>query len=348
MTAKPRKRALWFRAVNGGSLHSWVLRFALACAAAGCTTEYSEDPKQTPNPCNPTFEPLKGEQNTLGFAHDRGAIICAFGCGLSEPLAERAVSRIAVYGDSNLPAITVSSDTPSVAEFAVEKGRIAVTTHAPGTARLEVRDASGALVDAVPVVVKAVSAIETREDLTLMFGGVAYVDVDLKDELGCRMLGIGGVDYALAGGITEKEVTLADALASLLLGIFESGADEGFDLKAVAPGSGRLRISAPSGAVTELPVNVVDETAVAAVSLTAPKQPLKVGSSHSVKAQAKTDAGLAVESPKCAWELLPTTGAPEIASTGRDTLSVKASGPASATVRCSIGSATDELSLSFE
>jgi hypothetical protein len=163
---------------------------AILLATAGCYTTYSDggDPMD-PSPCSASFDPQPGELGVLRFAHDRVALVCAFGCGLGEPLAEESVSRIAVYADGEVPPVSASSDNPAVAEFAVSEEGIAVTTHAPGTARLELRDASGALVDAVAVVVKPISAIEARDDLAIMVGGSTYVDVTLQDELGCTCWG---------------------------------------------------------------------------------------------------------------------------------------------------------------
>ncbi len=317
---------------------------AFLLLTAGCTTTYSDggEPLE-PSPCPESFDPMPGELGRVQFAHDRGALICIFGCGLGEPLAEAAVSRIAVYADEPLPPITVASDAPGVAEFAIVDDRIEVTTHAPGTARLELRDEAGALVDAVAVVVKPVTSIETREDLVVMVGGSTYVGVELKDELGCPVLGVGGVAYELSGGISAQQATLVDAITDFLFGFLDSSADEGFSLDAVSVGAGSLRITAPSGATRDLPVAVVGPESVATITLSPPGEPFERGDSQPITAAAFTADDRVIDSPACAWSLTATSGAPTITSEGRDSVYVMAPSTASATITCAIGAAAGSL-----
>jgi hypothetical protein len=161
------------------------------------------------------------------------------------------------------------------------------------------------------------------------------------------MLGMGGVDYALSGGITESQATFEDALASFLFGQFESAADEGFSVDAAGVGTGQLVIAAPSGALAEIPVAIVDASAVATITLTA-TLPVAVGNSQPVTAHALTSDERTIESPACGWTLTPTSGAPEIVSEGRESAYVLAQTPAAATIRCGIGAAAGELALTFE
>jgi hypothetical protein len=314
----------------------------------GCTTTYSDENRPLePDACPDSLEPARGELGVLRFAHDRGAIACTFGCGLGEPLAEGSVSRIAVYADEELPPVSVTSDNPDVATFDVAEGGIEVTAGVPGSARLEVRNEGGEVIDAVAITVKPVASIETRDDLAVMIDGSAYVEVDLKDELGCPVLGIGGVTYAFSSGISEQEATLEDALADFLFGFLVGATDEGFHLDAVAVGSGAIRITAQSGAAAELPVDVVDASSITSVSLSPFSSPMQIDNSQPVTASAMMSGSRRVESPACTWAFTPTSGAPEITSELRDVLYVQAPDAASATVSCTIGSAASEIEITW-
>jgi hypothetical protein len=71
---------------------------------------------------------------------------------------------------------------PSVAEFDLTaNGKIEVVTHASGEVRLEVRDPTDLLIDALPIVVKPVSTIESTPDsgTTLMLGGTQSTEIHL-------------------------------------------------------------------------------------------------------------------------------------------------------------------------
>jgi hypothetical protein len=162
------------------------------------------------------------------------------------------------------------------------------------------------------------------------------------------MLGIGGVTYTLSGGITESEATIADAITDLLFGFLEGATDEGFRVDAVSVGSGRLTLAAPSGATKDIPVDVVDASSVARVTLTSPDLPLKVATGQPIDAAAFMSDDRVIESPLCAWTLTPTSGSPLITDEGRDSLYVTADAAAAATVACVVGSANASLDVTWE
>jgi hypothetical protein len=335
-----------------GMLGIKYVAIAIALSLVGCNTtyEHEESPYQN-SKCPASVEPTPGELGVLSFAHDRGDLICLFGCGAREPLAARSKSRLVVYSasKSEIPPVTVESSDPAVASFDITKsGRIAVTSGNPGTARLEIKDASGTLIDALPVVVKNVSSIHTEYDdgMAIMIGGGTSVNVDLKDENDCPMLGLGGVDYALSGGIAQGQVTLAELLLDFVFQQFISSADESFTLTADALGAGTIQISAPGGASSTVPVEVVDASGVATVTVHADGD-FTPGDSHEATAQAFTADERRVLSPKCEWALSPATGPLSIKSTTRDSAYVYSDVVAEAELSCTIGATSGSTTIQF-
>jgi hypothetical protein len=162
------------------------------------------------------------------------------------------------------------------------------------------------------------------------------------------MVGIGGVDYALEGGIGETQVTLVDALAAWLFeSFFGSIVTEQLSIDALAVGSGSVAVRSPSGAAFDFAISVVDASAVSSITLQATPD-MTVGSSYSVTANARDAGGVVVHSPACSWTLDPAVGPVELSSIDRDSAYVLAEAPGQATVRCSIGSALGELPVAFQ
>jgi hypothetical protein len=324
-------------------------------AANGCifTTEYDDEgpPEYEPDPCLTSGDPTPGELGLLEFVYDYGSLGCAFGCSADEPIAERAHVQITAVGDVELPPISVQSDAPEVATFEIgDDGDIHVETHAAGEVRLELRDESGELLEALSLEVKPVTAIALEADderVNVMEGGSAHVRLELQDERGCGMVGVGGVDYSLEGGISESEVTLTDAIAGWLFeGLVGSPVTEYFDVDAESLGEGKVVVTAPSGALLDLPIAVVDASAVAAISLSA-SDDIPVGSSSSVSASATDADGNRIHDPACAWSLDPATGPIAFSSQDRDSAFVTSEAPGTATVRCDVGSASGTFDVVF-
>jgi len=316
-----------------------VLALALVLPASGCVVKTEDsDSNIGTGKCGMSTEQTPGELGVLKFAYDRGAIGCMFGCGATEPLGARSKARFAVYSDTALPAVSVSSTDEAVAKFDITNtGRIAITTGAPGTAKLEIKDASGTLIDALPVVVKSVSTIRADKDesLAIMTGGAVSVNLTLEDENGCALMGLGGVDYQLSGGISKGEVTILTQIVDWLLQPVISSMEESFTLNAQTVGAGSVEISAPSGATATLPVEVVDEASVAKVSLDV-SDDLESGEMFTAEASAFTSDERRVYSPKCTWTLSPETGPITIKSSTRDTALIKSDTPAEAELTCTI------------
>lgn len=338
---------------------SWRVGLLLLSSVALCEGCFFFDTSEGPPPpepvvgpeCGDTSELTPGELGLLEFAYDHGAIGCLFGCSASEPIAERAHVQVAAYGDVELPPLEVMSDAPDVATFEIgDDGDIHVETHAPGQARLELRDgASGELLEALPLTVKPVTSIASEDagGVMIMVGGETSAPIDLLDERGCRMVGVGGVDYMLEGGIGESQLSLVDALAAWLFeGVFGSPVTEHVSIDALGLGSGVVAVHAPSGAALQMPVSVVDASAASTVTLRS-VEAFMVGSSHSVDATVLDANGAVIRSPACTWALSPATGPVELSSEGRDTAYVTASAPGDASVSCTVGSAAGQLAVAF-
>jgi hypothetical protein len=352
------------RSWSGSVWGTPALLLGLSASLGGCfffdTEEHDEGPPPyQPSPCPDTSVLSQGELGLLEFSYDWGALGCVFGCGAHEAIAEGSQVQITAYGEVELPPIAVTSDASEVAEFSVgEDGDIHVTAHAPGEVRLEIRDGeSGEILEKLRLVVKPVTSIGPQgvsgEDvaggMSVMVEGSTAIHLDLLDELGCRMVGVGGVDYRLEGGISERELTVVDAITAWIFeGIVGSAVTEYLSLDARALGSGTIVASAPSGAGATIPIAVVDASAVAALSLSAPPSPFAVGSSNTVTARALDAGGKLVYSPACSWSLTPATGAVELESGERDMAFVSASAAGSAQVRCDVGSAYGTVDVTFQ
>jgi hypothetical protein len=292
-------------------------------------------------------DPSRGELGRAELAWDSGVLGCLFGCDASAPMAERAYATLMVANAEDLPPFTVESEDPAVAEFESSGGAaIDVWSHAPGRVKVILRDAGGGeVIDRFAIDVRPVHEIlverpEHVERVMVMAGGDVIMDVSLTDEDGELMVGVGGVDYALAGGLTEAQVGLAEAVAEIYVDLLIGGR-ESLDLKVGEIGEGSVRISAPSGVVLDLPFAVVGPEVVRAVTVDAPDG-LDVGWSSAFHAYAWASADEPVHSPECAWELVPVEGDIELDFTTRDTLWVIANTTGSAIARCTLNGAVGE------
>jgi hypothetical protein len=306
--------------------------------------------------CGPIDEGVSmGEMGRAEFAWDEGILGCLFGCDAEEAMAARAVTYMSVVNGDELPTFTVSSDDPSVLTFVQDEPgdeRIRCESHAAGSARIVLADVvSGGVIDRFRIDVRDVAAIRPSdgelydETYTIMAGGMDAIYLDLLDGRGRTLVGVGGVDYALEGGLTEEGVTLVGALADLLVSILVGTTREYVTVEAVAAGSGSIVVSAPSGVHFVMPAAIVDASAVGAVSLSS-EGAFAVGEQGHVEARALA-GGERVHSPECAWTIEPAGGPVTIDSEGRDYLDLASTAAGSATVTCAVGSASDSIHVSF-
>ena len=286
-------------------------------------------------------DPSRGEMGRAELAWDHGALGCLFGCDASAPMAARARATLLVLNDEELPALTVSSEDPAVAEFSYQSGGyVGVDSHAAGRVRLVLSDAAtGETIDRFAIEVHDVAAIEAYRPehlgrVLVMSGGGVILSLTLRDADDEAMVGVGGVDYALEGGLTEAQVGLAEAIADAFAQALV-GASEELDLLVADTGEGNVRVTAPSGATLSLPFAVVGPEVVSEVTVTAPDG-LDVGWSSNFQANAYATGHERVHSPLCAWELTEIQGGVELSSMSRDTLWVTSSAPGSAVGRCTI------------
>jgi hypothetical protein len=306
--------------------------------------------------CVPIDDDFMGELGRAEFAWDEGILGCLFGCDAGEPMATRSVATIIVQNDEELPPFDVSSDDPSAITFTHDgpgDASIRAESHVAGHAKLVLTNAStGEVIDRFRIDVRDVDRIRAsdedlyRDTFTIMVGGERTIYLDLRDADRNELVGVGGVDYTLTGGLAEEHFTLVDAFADLLVSILVGTTQDYVTVEALALGSGALVVSAPSGASLSIPARIVDESAVTAVTLegeaTGP-----VGETINLDARALA-GDERVHDPLCAWSIEPAEGPVAIDGEYRDSISLEATSPGSATVTCSVGTASDSRTVRFE
>lgn len=289
-----------------------------------------------------------GERGRAQFAWDQGLLGCLFGCDADEPMAAHSVAMIEVLNHEELPPYVVSSSSPSVLEFFDEDPEgsgVRCESHEAGSAHLVLSDATtGEEIDRFEIAVHDVARIEVaeeelfREELTIMVGGERGIGLDLRDDRGRELVGIGGVSYGFSGGIDEESASLADAYADFIASLFVGTTDEGVTIEALALGAGAVTASARSGATLEIPVRIVDESVVTRVEVEA-RGELEAGSAIIFDCLAFAGAE-PVYAPVSTCSLEPADGAIAIDWESRGTVQLAATGPGSATLTCRVGGAT--------
>jgi hypothetical protein len=320
-----------------------VLLGATGCLFKGC--DLSDDGK------------TMGELGKAEFAWDRGILGCLFGCNAEEPMATRSTAYLVVMNDEEIAAFTVSSDNPEVLDFSSDdpgSSTIKCEAHREGEARVILTDAAtSSVIDRFKVKVRDVAAMKLADPdlyehtLTVMTGGTCTVNVELREDGEKRLVGVGGVDYILEGGISEVNVTLVDAIADLIVSMLVGSVDEYASIEALEPGSGNLSIMAPSGVSYNVPVAVVDASVVTRVDLVYEEAFAESGDTAlHIDAEAFA-GGEPVHSPECAWSLTPPDGPVVIDYSGRDWVQLHTPTPATAEIACTVGSATGSRTVVF-
>jgi hypothetical protein len=321
----------------------------LVFGLAGCKTTQSEPPPGSN--CPSSFEDTFGERSVAQVAWDRGILGCLFGCGAEEPIAAGSRAALQVLDWDTIGEFTVESESPEVATFEHDTGSSYVIVDAvgPGTAVLVLRDAAtGDVVDRVGIGVVAIVGIETTTEwqnrLLLFEGGSMRVGIALEDESGCRPVGIGAVEDSFDGPVGEEPVTIVSALADWIVSVLVGSVDEYVDVTAAGPGNGTLHAVVAGGPSLDLPLGVVDASAVHAIELQAAGDPV-VGSAFSVGAVARDADGEVVHAPLCAWSYGPADAPITDVSEARDTFSFTPQAATSLTVTCAIGTASASLPI---
>ncbi len=298
--------------------------------------------------------PTHGDLGRAEFAYDEGLFGCLFGCDASEPMAVRANTFLLVTNHDELPPFVAASSDTSVLEATQDTGigdsSIRLTSHAAGTAQIELDDGAGELIDRVSIQVEDIQTIALQSPTIqsrylVMMGGTSSFTLDLTDAQGRHLKGFGGVDYAYGGGIGETEVGVTSALADAIARFFAGSTREGASLDALAIGAGSIDVSAPSGATLSIPVEVVDESAV--VSVTVEDQTVELGSSASIGAHAFASDGEEIHDPVCEWTSSTTSGDAVVSGQDRNTVTLDASTQSSITVTCTIGGASGSGTVQF-
>jgi hypothetical protein len=320
---------------------------AVALSATGCFFKS----------CEIDNDETMGELGKAEFAWDRGILGCLFGCNAEEPMATRSTAYLVVMNDEEFGAFTVSSDNPAVLEFSKESNEssfIKCEAHQEGEAKVILTSPTSLdVIDRFKVKVRDVEAMKLgdpdlyEDTLTIMTGGSRSVGMELRDDDGKRLVGVGGVDYILEGGITEANVTLMDAIADLIVSMLAGSVDEYVSLEALEPGSGNLSVLAPSGVFFNIPVSIVDASAVTRVTLTYDEE-YAVAGNTGLNVGAEAFAGSeTVHSPECEWSLNPPDGPVYMDFSGRDWIEIQTEVPASVEVTCTVGLISGSKTVTF-
>lgn len=292
-----------------------------------------------------------GALGVARFAWDSGGLACSSGCDLDEPLALEAQAVIEVVNQSSLPAYDVETSDPTV--LSIQPSGVADALAqglAAGGADLVLRNrATGAVLDRVRIRVDPITRIEldpsfdTTYAYTIMTGGDGRLDFRLYGALG-RLVGVGGVTYALAGGLTGTEAGLESATLSNQG--FLDPIEEFVRIDARARGAGAVEVRARTGAgALSVAVEFVEPVDATSVSLTGGGT-ASVGSRRTVRASAWAGSVPIVE-PDCNWSLSPSGGTVRIDEIRRELVVLEASAPGAATVTCVVGSAMDSTGVAF-
>jgi hypothetical protein len=320
---------------------------ALMLAATGCFFKS----------CEIQNDETMGELGRAEFAWDRGILGCLFGCNAEEPMATRSLAYLTVQNAGDLGVFTVSSDNPAVLDFSKESPEssfIKCESHQEGEARVILTGSTSmTVIDRFEVKVRDVKAMKLTdpdlyvETLTIMTGGSRQVGMELRDDDDKRLVGVGGVDYIMEGGITEANVTLMDALADVIVSMLVGSVDEYVSLEALEPGSGNLSVLAPSGVFFNIPVAIVDAHAVTRVELSYDDEFAEAGNTG-LHVDAGAFAGSEpVHSPECEWSLSPPDGPVFIDFSGRDWVEIQTPVPAAVEVICTVGTTTGSRTVTF-
>ncbi len=303
----------------------------------------------------------RGELGRAEFAYDKGVFGCMSRCTATDPLAARSSAGLWVTNAGELPAFTVDSTQPEVLTVnrsgsATVNGEawagLSVKGLTAGEAKVQLLDEGDqSEIDRLPLRVRDVSRIEPKDPgtyrsrLTVMVGGAVDVRLTLRDGEGALLRGIGAVDYSFSGAVGPLPVSLEAAISKVLTAIFAGTVQEYVTVTAKTVGAGTLSATSPAGASLEVPMEIVDASAVTRIQVTSGEGTPILDDAYSVNAEAFA-GDERVWSPKCAWSLDPADG-PVKMSPGRSTATLEASSPATVTATCAIGSSAGSMTLSF-
>ncbi len=221
-----------------------------------------------------------GEKGKAEFSYQGAG--CFFGCPLEQPLLSGTRTSIAVTGPGDARGVEVVSSKPAVADFALERscycerkdggdGHLQIAEDAScdgiwvkhcdntvlvlakdaGQTRLELRDADGALIDQVPVLVHQATRVtieatyqdrlgaEKTTGVQLVPGASVQIDATLYDADGRVLLAPEGVQWSVA------DDSVATVTAFLLGSGKQIDAGTSVVIDAVAAGTTTLTLSVP-------------------------------------------------------------------------------------------------------
>jgi hypothetical protein len=260
-----------------------------------------------------------------------------------------------VINEEELSPFTVESDAPEIAEMTqVSEGSstIRIEAHASGRAKLILRDRdSGEVIDRFTISAQPVESIELATDdvyeqrFTIVPGGESTLYLHLSND-GDRLVGIGGVDFAFSGGITEEQATLVSAIVDTIVAGLAGTSDDYISIETLAVGSGSITATAVGGGTLEIPVAIVEPSDVTTIQMSTRSEPML---GHSVIIDARSLAGdETVHEAPCAWHMAPSDGPIQVEWEGSTSVQVAASAAGTATIRCTVGNSSQSLEITFQ
>jgi hypothetical protein len=314
----------------------------MVASLGACTTEYGGNVPS--NQCESVGnDPTPGREGRVEFVWGQGLFTCLFGCTADNPMVSMGTAKLAVLGTGGLGPFVIQSADPSVIEVEHVESADLLTVFAksPGDVELQlVSTQSGEVLDALEVKVRDVYEALTYHDLRVYRDSDAVIRLELYDDEGCRMVGTGAINYALAGDLSSENLDLDPENDIELNDSYEQLAVRGG-----TPASGGLAVIGP-GLQDELPVRILGPDDVAEIDMSDEIR-VPAGSTSFVYPYAFDDGGDEILGAHCEWTVSPPDSPIEIQDHG-DSVELNSDTVTQATVTCTIGSASASMQVIYE
>ena len=203
--------------------------------------------------CSPASSTL-GEEGVGELAYADDWRSCEADCSLAVPMAAGATSWVRIVNLHALGEVSLRSDDPEVvAVGATASGEhFRLVAARAGTARLELVDRSGVVIDRVPLAVRDIARVEVTtalEEPVRISGGVSLA-ISSFDAAGVRLRGFGALRYETTDNLEVRARSLGDREGSVVSTTFGDDHVDAEIAEVVAVGEegpGRLDIVPPTG-----------------------------------------------------------------------------------------------------
>ena len=234
--AKSRSAAVGTRFASTAGMRSKPLFLALSLGLSGCALHGSGS---------------GGGNPTLQFDN------CSSDCGLDQNGVAAGGAHTAILVNGGVRFVAAQSSDPAVAKFTVDgASKVDVESGVPGTANIELTDASGHVVASGVVTVVPTATLRPNRGWTgaapiVLEGETMTFHVTTLDANGKITKGDGSVDFTV-GGTLQPTVALVDGDAIAFTG---------------SAGSGTIDATCPDASVSQ-PIDVVPAAAITALDMT--------------------------------------------------------------------------------